>query len=87
LVKHTDEDLLAMVEADVDKRIEQYEEAKRNNPSGAYCVSLAGSLVFGGADHHREEQIACGMDYYRSERQHQREIHAAIEKLRSSQRK
>jgi hypothetical protein len=87
LINHTDEDLLATVEADVDDRIAKYEEVKRNNPNGATWVSLAGSLVFGGADHPREEQIASGMDYYRRERQHQREIHEAIEKLRSSQKK
>lgn len=86
LINHTDEDLLAMVEADVDKRIAEHEEALRDGPDRATWVSLAGSFVYGGAEDPREEQIARGMEHYRHERQHQREIHAAIEKLRSAQR-
>ena len=85
LIHHTDEDLLVMVERDVDERIARYKSAKLNDPNRGAWVGLAGSLVFGAADKPREEQIANGMDYYQRERQHQREIHAAIEKLRSYQ--
>ena len=49
-------------------------------------MSLAGSLVYGGTEDPRMEQIARGMEYYRHERQRQREIQAAIGKLREAQR-
>jgi len=86
LVNRTDEALLAMVEAAVDARITRYQEALRTHPDRAGFMSLAGSLVYGSAEDPRVEQIARGMEYYRNERQHQREIQAAIGKLREAQR-
>jgi hypothetical protein len=85
LVNHTDEDLLAKVEAEVDERIADYRNALRENPDRAGWFSFVGSLVYGGADDPREQQIARGMEYYRNERQRQREVQAAIDKLRASQ--
>jgi hypothetical protein len=87
LIKHTDEDLLAIVEAKVDERIEKYQEALRANPKGAGWISFSGSLLYGGADKPREEQIKNGMEYYHRERQRQREVHEAIIKLREAQRR
>ena len=86
LVNRTDEALLAMVEAAVDARITRYQEALRTHPERAGLMSLAGSLVYGGTEDPRMEQIARGMEYYRHERQRQREIQAAIGKLREAQR-
>jgi hypothetical protein len=86
LINHTDKDLLIMIEADVDKRIAEHEQVLRKSPNRAAWISLAGSLVYGGAEDPREEQVARGMEHYRRVRQHQREIHAAIGKLRSAQR-
>ena len=86
LVQCTDEALRAMVEAAVDARITRYQEALRTHPDRAGLMSLAGSLVYGVAEDPRVEQITRGMEYYRNERQHQREIQAAIGKLREAQR-
>jgi len=86
LVEKTDEDLLATVEADVDRRTAEYQEALRTHPDRAGLASFVGSLVYGGAEEPREEQIARGMEYFRGERQRQREVQAAIEKLRAAQR-
>jgi hypothetical protein len=86
LVDRTDEALLAMVEADVDVRIGRYREVLRTHPDRAGLMSLAGFLVYGKAEDPRMEQIARGLEYYRTERQHQREIQAAIGKLGAAQR-
>ena len=74
-----------MVEAAVDARIVRYQEALRTHPDRAGLMSIAGALVYGGAEDPRAKQIARGMEYYRSERQHQRDIQAAIRKLREAQ--
>lgn len=85
LVDHTDADLLAMVTAEVDTRMAQYQEALRNHPDRAGLMSLAGSLAYGTAEDPRAAQIARGMEYYRHARQGQRERQAAIRKLRQAQ--
>lgn len=85
LVNHTDEDLLAMVEADVDGRIAWHEEPLRTNPDRVGFASLSGMLVYGGADDPREEQIKSGKEHYRHERERQRTTQAAIKELREAQ--
>lgn len=85
LVNHTDEDLLAMVEADVDERIVCHEKLLRENPDRAGFASLCGLFVYGGADDPREEQIKSGMEHYRRERERQRTVLAAIKELREAQ--
>ncbi|HEX8998788.1 MAG TPA: hypothetical protein VGB07_02745 [Blastocatellia bacterium] len=85
LVNHTDEDLLAMVEADVDERIARYEELLRENADRAGFASLCGLFVYGGADDPREEQIKSGMEHHRRERERQRTTLAAIKELREAQ--
>jgi hypothetical protein len=87
LINHTDEDLLAMIEKNVDERIAEYQEALRTNPDFSKWIRFSGALLYGGADKPREEQIESGMDYYRRERQRQREVHEAIIKLREAQRR
>jgi hypothetical protein len=74
-----------MVESDVDARIAEYQEALRDHPDRAGWARFAGSLLYGGAEEPREEQVASGMEYYRGERQRQREVQAAIEELRAAQ--
>ncbi len=86
LVNHSDEDLQAMVEADVDERIADYQKALREHPDRGGLFRFAGSLVYGCADEPREQQIAHGLEHYRHERQRQREVQAAIDKLRAGQR-
>ena len=87
LINHTDEDLRAMVEKDVDERIADYQKALREHPDRADWFSIAGSFVYGSADEPREQQIAHGIEHFQSERQRQRELHAAIEMLRAAQRR
>lgn len=87
LVNHTDEDLVAMVEADVDDRIARHEELLRKNPDRAGLASLCGLFVYGGADDPRQEQIKSGMEHYRRERERQRTVQAAITQLRKAQRR
>jgi hypothetical protein len=86
LVDKTDEELLAYVEGEVDQRIQEYRAALRKHPKRAGLISLAGGLVYGGADKPRGEQIKNGMDYYQAKRQHQQEVQAAIARLRETQR-
>lgn len=85
LVNHTDEDLLAMVEADVGERIARREELLRKNPDRAGFASLSGLFVYGGADDPREEQIKSGMEHYRRERERQRTAQTVIKELREAQ--
>ena len=85
-INHTDEDLLAMVEKEVDERIANYQKTLRETPDRAGLYSVFGAFTYGGADEPREQQIARGMEHFQSERQRQRELHAAIEKLRAAQR-
>jgi hypothetical protein len=85
VVNHTDEDLLALVEADVDERIARHEELLRENPDRAGFASLSGLFVYGGADDPREEQIKSGMEHYRRERGRQRTAQKTIKELREAQ--
>lgn len=87
LVNQTDEDLLKMVKEDVDERIAEYQEALRQNPDRAGWFRFIGCIPYGGADEPREEQIKSGMEYFRHERQRQREVYEAIAKLREKQRR
>ncbi len=87
LVNHTDEDLLAMVEADVDERIADYQKALRETPDRAGLFRFFGGGTYGGADEPREQQIAQGVECFQRERQRQREVQAAIDKLRAAQRR
>ena len=85
LVDKADEALQAMVEQEVDKRIAEYQEALRERPQSAGLFRIVGCLLYGGAETPREQQIERGMDYYRKERQRQREVQAAVLALREMQ--
>jgi hypothetical protein len=87
LINHTDEDLLKMVEDHVDKRIAEYQEMHRQNPERTGRLKILGCIPYGLADESRENQIKSGMEYYRDERQRQRDVHEAIVKLRAAQRR
>lgn len=84
LIDKTDDELRADVERKVDERIETYGETLREHPDRAGLVGLFGALVYGSADQTREHQIERGMAYHRARRQHQREIMAAIRRLREA---
>jgi hypothetical protein len=67
--------------------IAEYQEALRTNPDFSKWLRFLGAWPYGEADEPREEQIKSGMDYFRRERQRQREVHEAIIKLREAQRR
>jgi len=87
LADRTDEELRAEVEAEVDRRVAEYRDAIRKDERGAAWVSLCGSLLYGGADDPREEQVARGLEYFTAERRRQREVVAAVEKLKANLRR
>lgn len=84
LVDKEDAELLAMVEATVCDRITRYEAAERDNPKRAALASFVGGLSYGPANTPSAEQIRKGMEYYRRERQRQREVRDRIAALREA---
>jgi hypothetical protein len=77
LVDTPDEELRRTVEREVDERVAEYERVKGDSRREA-LVSLCGSLVFGGADEPREEQVRQGLEYYARERERQRQVVARM---------
>jgi hypothetical protein len=86
LIDKTDDELLAMIETEVDHRIEEFQITQRNDPDRTRFFGFVGSLVYGSIDAPREEQIKQGFEYHLNQRRHQCEINAAIVALRASQR-
>jgi hypothetical protein len=84
LVDEEDDGLLAMVERDVDQRIAEYQHALSESPDRAGFIALFGCLPYGTADSPRADQIRSGMEYFRRERQRQREVKARIAALRKT---
>lgn len=82
LVDRSDEELLAKVQKDVDVRIAEYQKVARERPERADLFAIIGSLPYGTADKPRDEQIQRGMEYFRHEKQRQRELQARITLLR-----
>ena len=80
LAELTDKELRQKVEQEVDERIAKWNEAKQQKAKSIW--RWAGSLAFGDADEPRAKQVQAGLRYYRHERKWQREVKAAIEKLR-----
>lgn len=78
----TDEQLLQDVETEVDARIKQYQEAPIDNKRLKSWLNFCGSLIFGGAETPREEQIKLGMEHCIEERNRQKTIKDKIEELK-----
>jgi len=57
------------------------------HPAGASLALVTGPLIYGGADRPREQQIEKGVEYYRCERQRQRNVKAATVELREMNRR
>jgi hypothetical protein len=74
LVSATDEELAKLVERSVTARIAQYEAAQISAPEETNRLRFHDSMIFGAADEPRDRQLARGMEYYRTEREHQREV-------------
>lgn len=73
LVMKTDLELKKLVEKAVDERIAKYEQIKRENQPAAFFLGW-GLQVYGSADDPRRSQIRKGMNFYRQERERQRNI-------------
>jgi hypothetical protein len=84
LVEKQDAEVLAMVEAEVDERIAQYEAVERERPDRARFVRLLGCLPYGAADTPRDEQIRKGVEYFQSERERQRTVRQRISALQKA---
>jgi hypothetical protein len=69
LVEKQDSDLLAMVEAEVDERIANYESVSGEHPDQARFFKLLGCIPYGAADTARAEQIRKGLKYFERGRQ------------------
>lgn len=78
LVNASDEDLLRLVEESVDERISEYERTVVASPGEAGRLRYTDSIAFGATDAPREQQIARGLEYYRVERDRQREVRFRI---------
>jgi hypothetical protein len=87
LVEKQDAEVLAMVEAEVDERIAQYEAVEREHPGRARFVRLLGCLPYGAADTPRAEQICKGVEYFQSERERQRTVRQRMSALRKANEK
>jgi len=78
LVDQQDDELVAMVHSEVDQRIAEYQQIGRDDPGRAAFASFIGCLPYGTADTPRVDQIRKGVEYFRRERQRQREVRAQI---------
>jgi hypothetical protein len=78
LTDASDEELLRLVEERVNARIAEYERAKSSSTEQAMRLRFNDSLEFGMADEPREKQILRGVEYYKVERERQREVSVRI---------
>jgi hypothetical protein len=78
LVHTTDEELVELVERKVTARIAQYEAARVSAPADTDRLRFHDSLIFGAADESRDHQLTRGMEYYKTERERQREVMTRI---------
>lgn len=74
LVNASEEEIVNIVSEAVDKRIAEYERARSLNREEADRLRFDNSLVFGASDTPREQQVMRGIEYYRTERERQREV-------------
>jgi hypothetical protein len=74
LVNASDEELARLVEGSVDGRIAEYERLRESQPEKAELLRFNNSMMFGAADEAREQQMLKGLQYYRVERERQREV-------------
>ena len=78
LLDASDEELIHIAEAKVNARIAEYEKLRAADREKAEWVRFGEATMFGSADGPREEQLARGIAYYRTERARQREVAARI---------
>lgn len=78
LVDASDEELITLTEEAVEARIKGYERLMGSDQEKASWLRFSDSVKFGPADAPREQQFLRGIEYYRTERERQREITARI---------
>lgn len=78
LADASDEELIRLVEEAVDGRIAGYKRVVETDADKASWLKFSESVKFGPADAKREQQLLRGIDYYRTERDRQREVAARI---------
>lgn len=78
MVNATDEELRFMAENIVNVRIAEYRKAEEISPEKASQLRLSDSVIFGAMDAPREQQVARGVEYYKTERERQREVSIRI---------
>ena len=81
LADRSDGEIEAMVEEEVDQRIEKYQST--DDERAKQIVSLFGVLCYGSADLPRNEQIEKGIQYYCQVRERQLAIKNQIQALKS----
>jgi len=74
LINASEEEIINLVGEAVDKRIAEYERLRSSSREEAERVRFDNSLAFGAADASREQQVMRGMEYYKTERERQREV-------------
>ena len=79
-----DDELVAMVHGKVDQRIAEYRQVARDHPERAAFASVIGCLPYGMAGTPRIDHIRKGLEYFRRERQRQREVRARIAAARKA---
>ncbi len=78
IAETSDEELIRLVEERVDDRIADYKRVIESDGEKASWLRFSESIKFGPADATREQQLLRGIDYYRTERERQREVAARI---------
>ena len=74
LVNASEVEITNLVGEAVDKRIAEFERLRSSSREEAESLRFNNSLVFGAADTPREQQVRRGVEYYRTERERQREV-------------
>jgi hypothetical protein len=69
---------MELVGRKVEKRITEYARIKSTDPEKVELSRFNDSIAFGAADDDREQQIRRGIDYFRTERERQREVAARM---------
>ena len=78
LVNLQDEELLDLVKKKVSERVAEYKRVRAADPEKADLLRFDNAVIFGPADDAPDRQIGRGIEYYRTERDRQREITSRI---------
>lgn len=78
LVNVPDDELIRLVEDKVDARVDEHEKDRAFDGEQTEQVKLTDYVEFGPIDSTREQQISRGLDYYKMERERQRDISIRI---------